>query len=145
MRIYHDDRGQALILAVLAAAIGAVTLSGLLMGQQRLLAAAREDRGGEAAAQAAGAVVADEHLAFIRALRETAADPATATSEERSFLAAPGLSERALAAARELAQANRVASPARVEIEDSGREISITVEQGGLFRVSIEKARCCRR
>lgn len=142
--IAEDQRGQALILAVLAAAIGAVAMSGLVMGQQRLLIDARHDRGGEAAAQAAGAVVADAHLALINALRETAADPATATSEERSFLAAPGLSERALAAARDLAHANRVPPPRRVQIEDMGREISITVEQGRLFQVSIEKARCCR-
>lgn len=145
MRHPPDERGQALILAVLVAAIGVLVVSGLLTGQQRLLAAARADRGGEAAAQAAGAIVADEHLAFISALRETAPDQATRLEEERSFLAAPALSERALAAAREIAQENRASPPTRVEIQDLGREISITVEQGGLFRVSIEKVRCCRR
>lgn len=145
MRLSAEDRGQALILAVLVAATGAVVISGLLTGQQQLLAAARADRGGEAAAQAAGAIVADEHLAFIKALRETAADQTTLAEEERSFLAAPALSERALAAARELAQENRVSRPARVEIEDLGGEIQITVEQGRRFRVSIEKVPCCRR
>lgn len=143
--IARDQRGQALIVAVLAAAIGAVALSGLLAGQHRLLVDAREDRGGEAAAQAAGAIVADEHLALINGLRESAAGPATATDEERAFLAGAGLAERALAAAREIAHANRVPPPARVEIADIGREIHITVEQGRQFRVSIEKARCCRR
>lgn len=145
MRPSADDGGQALILAVLVAALGAVVISGLLTGQQRLLATAHADRGAEAAAQAAGAVVADEHLAFVKALRETAADQATLAEEERRFLTAPALSERALVAARELAQENRVLPPGRVDIEDLGREIGITVERGRRFRVSIEKIRCCRR
>lgn len=145
MRIASEERGQALILGVLVAAVGAVVISGLVLAQERLLTEVRAHRAGEAAAQAAGATVADEHLAFIDALRGSKPSADELAAEERTFLKSSSLSERALKAAQELSRENGVAPPTAVEIDDIGREISITIRQGGLFRVSIEKRSCCRR
>ena len=61
------------------------------------------------------------------------------------FLRDPSLAERALAAARAIGSENHAGPPTDVRIEDLGREIEITLEQGREYRVTIEKARCCRR
>ena len=69
MDTLNDDRGQALVLAVLLLAIGAVAISGLRTAQEQILGAAREHRAGEAAIEAATAVIADAYVAELR--RET--------------------------------------------------------------------------
>lgn len=138
-----SDRGQAHILAVVAAGIAASVIAGLVVAQDALLARARLGRAGEAAVQAAGAVVADEHLLFVSGWVSDEEGPTTA--EERAFLADPGLADRALAAARAIAIENRAPPPTAVSIEDLGRDVSVTLEHGQTYRVTIEKARCCRR
>ncbi len=54
-----DERGQALVLAVLMLAMAAVAIGGLRLAQDRILAAEQGRRAGEAAVEAAAAVVAD--------------------------------------------------------------------------------------
>ena len=66
MDALNDEHGQALVLAVLLLAIGAVAISGLRMAQEQILAAAREHRAGEAAIEAATAVIADAYVAELR-------------------------------------------------------------------------------
>lgn len=66
MDAVNDERGQALVLAVLLLAIGAVAISGLRMAQDQILATARERRAGEAAVEAATAVIADAYVAELR-------------------------------------------------------------------------------
>lgn len=61
----NDDRGQALLLAVLLIAIAAVAVSGLRIAQEQILAVARERRAGEAAVEAATAVIADAYAAEL--------------------------------------------------------------------------------
>lgn len=139
----RDEGAQALLLAVLAAAVAAAAIGGLLQAQERLLWSAHEGRAGEAAAQAAGAVVADAHYALVMAGNggASAGDPAHLAS----FLRDPGLAERALTAARELSAVNDGPAVTRVEIADAGRGIDITVDAGRRYRVTIEKVECCRR
>lgn len=55
----NDERGQALVLAVLALAVAAVAIGGLRLAQDRILIVHEERSAYEAAVEAAAAVVAD--------------------------------------------------------------------------------------
>lgn len=146
MTLVSDERGQSHVLVVVALAIGVVVLVGLIARQEELLGGARSGRAGEAAAQAAGAVVADEHLALVSSLRDEQGAPRDPTRDELlAFLADPGLRERALAAARAMAAENRGTPPWRVSIVERGGSIEVSVDSGLVHRVTIEKVSCCRR
>lgn len=69
------DRGQALVLAVLALALAATAIVGLQAAQQRILSDAHERRAGEAAVEAAGAALADALLGSSQPLEAFIADP----------------------------------------------------------------------
>lgn len=56
-----DERGQALVVVVLFLAVAAAALGGLRAAQDRILAEARARRAGEAAVEAATAVIADAY------------------------------------------------------------------------------------
>ena len=71
----RDERGQALVLAVLLLAIAAVAISGLRIAQEQILATAREHRAGEAAVEAATAVIADAYTAELRRVASSSAAP----------------------------------------------------------------------
>lgn len=145
-RFGRDEHGQSHVLAVLASAVAVVTLVGLLSAQERLLGSAHRGRAGEAAVQAAGAVVADEHLALVLSLRGDDGRPRDPTSDEMlRFIADPGLAERALAAARVIALENRSTSPRSVSILDRGDAIEVSIDSGVWHRVTVEKVSCCRR
>ncbi len=141
----RDERGQSHVLAVLATAIAVVVLVGLLTAQERLLGAAHRVRAAEAAVQAAGSVVADEHLALVKSLRDEGVPREPTEDELRRFLADPELSERALAAARTLALENRATAPWAISIVDRGDAIEVSVDTGAWHRVTVEKVSCCRR
>lgn len=144
--ILRDERGQSHVLAVVAMGTAIVILVGLLSAQEDLLARAHRGRAGEAAVQAAGAVVADEHLAFVLGLRDAAGTPRDPSADELlRFLADPALAERALAAARSLALENRSTAPWAISIVDRGDSIEVSVDSGTWHRVTVEKVSCCRR
>lgn len=145
MTFVSDDRGQSHVLVVVALAIGVVVLIGLLARQEELLGSALSARAGEAAAQAAGAVVADEHLALVTSLRDGQGLPRDPSRDELlAFLADPGLRERALAAARAVTVEHRGTAPWRVSIVDQGVLIEVSVDSGLVHRVTIDKVSCCR-
>jgi hypothetical protein len=141
--VSHDDRGQALLIAVVAMAVAAVAIAGLLGAQERLIDEVRERRDGEGAAAAAGTAVADAHLAYVRALRDALGGPRDPTSdEEAAFIADPALRERALAAARDLVGAGLAIDAV---VRDAGALIEIEVRTPrSSQRVTIEKVTCCR-
>jgi hypothetical protein len=124
------ERGQALVLAVLALGLAAMAIVGLQAAQDRILRDAHERRAGEAAVEAAGAAVADELIHFTGSLDVFAADPLVA--------------ERARAVADELSAANG-GSPVRdLTITPGARDVDIGLSMGAhRQRASIE-ATCCR-
>jgi hypothetical protein len=127
----NDDRGQALVLAVLALALAAATITGLSAAQDRILADTHDRRAGEAAVEAAGAALADALVGSDRPLAEVAGDPLVI--------------ERARAAADDLSATNGGA-PVRDLVVDAfgdGLEVTLTVGRH-LHRASIGAA-CCRR
>lgn len=142
----RDDRGQALLFMVLVAGLAATVMAGISLTQERLVLEAREGRSGEAAAQAAGAVVADAQLDFVGLRDEAGNSREPSLAEIRAFLLDPSVHERALAAARELALLNGGQIPRAVVLQDGGTSIYINVD--GVvrwYRVSIDKVPCCVR
>jgi hypothetical protein len=124
------DRGQALVLAVLALGLAAATIVGLQAAQDRIFLDAHERRAGEAAVEAAGATVADALLGFGGSLDALVVDPLVV--------------ERARAAADELSAANGGAPVRDLTITAGQRTLDVSLSVGAhRQRVSIETA-CCR-
>ncbi|MBI3522430.1 MAG: hypothetical protein HY071_04930 [Chloroflexi bacterium] len=141
MKDRRGERGQALVVSVLLIGVGAVAVAGLLETQSRLLARVRLDRAGEAAAQAAGAVAADEQLAFVRGRAKP-----PLPDEEQAFARSVTVREHALTSAQELARANDAPPPDSMEVRDTGRELVVEVALGGRsHRVAVPKVPCCPR
>lgn len=142
-----DDRGQALVLAVLALAIAAVTIVGLRAAQDRILADAVERRAGEAAIEAAGMVMADAQLALVASLRDEFGRPRSApTRADLEGLAAdPVVRDRALAAAERLASANGGPPPSDLSITVAPRSFELTLTAGAHHQRASIETRCCRR
>jgi hypothetical protein len=140
------DRGQALVLAVLALAIGAVTIVGLHAAQDRILADARDRRAGEAAVEAAGATVADALADLAGSLRDhggTRASPSRA--ELDALIADPLVVERSRRSANELSAANGGQDVRDLVMSVGVRTIEISLAAGAhRHRASIETA-CCPR
>jgi hypothetical protein len=101
----NDERGQALVLAVLLLAIAAVAISGLRIMQDRIIAVAREHRAGEAAVEAATAVIADAYTAELRRVASSTAVPRPTLNVLRA-ITDPVVREAARAAAAEVSLLN---------------------------------------
>jgi len=142
-----DERGQALVLAVLALALAALTIVGLREAQDRILSDVRDRRAGEAAVEAAGAALADAQLDFIAALRDElgSARIFPSLAEVDAFVTDPLVVERSRAAAAELSAANGGGAVRGLEITAGARTLDLTLSVGThLQRVAIATT-CCRR
>ena len=140
------DRGQALVLAVLALALAALTIVGLREAQDRILSDARDRRAGEAAVEAAGATLADAQLDFLASVRDElgSARRLPTRAELDAFVADPLIVERSRAAAADLSAANGGGPVSGLEITAGARTIELAISVGGhRQRASIVTA-CCR-
>lgn len=142
----RNDRGQALVLAVLALGIAAATVVGLRAAQDRILSDARERRAGEAAVEAAGAALADAQVEFLASLRDEAgrARPLPSHAELEAFVADPLVVARVRAAANTLASANGSVAPSDVAITLATRSIEIGLALGSHRQRASIDGRCCR-
>jgi hypothetical protein len=104
-----DERGQALLVAVLALALAAAAVIGLRAAQERIVVAARAQRAGEAAVEAAAQAVADRYGTHGGAARELVTDPLVL--------------EAARIAAEELARVNGASGVERVQLVCAGNRI----------------------
>lgn len=142
-----DERGQALALAVLALAFAAVTIVGLRAAQDRILDDARARRAGEAAIEAAGAAVADAHVAFVSALRDETGHLRVlpTRAELDAFAADPSVLEGARVAAAQLALANGGADPHDLLVTTGTRSIELSLTLGTHRSRAAIATPCCRR
>jgi len=124
------DRGQALVLAVLALGLAAATIVGLQAAQDRIFRDAHERRAGEAAVEAAGAALADAQIGFTGSLADFAADPLVA--------------ERARAAADQLSALNGGATVRDLTITADAREIEVGLSIGEHRQRAAVETTCCR-
>ena len=140
------DRGQALVIAVLALGIAAVTIVGLRAAQDRVLSDAHERRAGEAAVEAAGATLADALVDLAASLRDRGNVRAVPTRVElESFIADPLIVERSRRSANDLSAANGGGPVRDLVITVGARTIDISLWAGAHRQgASIETA-CCRR
>jgi hypothetical protein len=129
------DRGQALILAVLALAIAAATIVGLRATQDRILADARERRAGEAAIEAAGAALADAQVELIAPIR----------SGLEALVTDPLVIERSRRAADALSAANGGPPTGDIVISLAPRTLEIALSVGAHRQRAAIEMSCCRR
>jgi len=139
------DRGQALVLAVLALAMAAVTIVGLRAAQDRILGDAHERRAGEAAVEAAGATVADALIDLASSLKDRGNVRASPTRVDlETLIADPLIVERSRRSADDLSAANGGGPVRDLAISVGARTIDISLSAGAhRQRASIETA-CCR-
>lgn len=140
-----DDGGQALVIAVLGIGIAAAAIVGLRDAQERVLLDVHARRAGEAAAEAAGAALADAQVALIARLRGRPGRSVDLArrAEIAALVADPAVVQAALAAAGELAAENRAGPPTDLSIRDAGAdlEVLLTLDRRR-HRVAIGAA-CC--
>jgi hypothetical protein len=143
----RGDRGQALVLAVLALGLAAATIVGLQAAQERILADAKERRAGEAAVEAAGATLADALVELVESLGNERGTTRIAPrrSELDALVVDPLVVERSRVAAADLSAANG-GGPVReltIRVETGALDISLAVGTHRQ-RASIGTT-CCRR
>ena len=112
-----DERGQAILILVLALGIAATAIVGLRAAQDGIVAGARAQRAGEAAVEAAAQSVADVYAARPTAAKELVRDP--------------GVLETARVAAEELARENGGRGVEQVQLSCMGDRIEARLVLSG--------------
>lgn len=125
-----SERGQALVLAAVVVALAALTVAGLRQTQDLLIERVRDERAGEAAVEAAGAVVADRLGA--------GADPLELVDDAAARSAA-------LLAATEAAAANGRGAPSDVRLLLAPEAVEVELRQAGRLQRAAVPWSCCRR
>jgi hypothetical protein len=142
----NGERGQALVFAALLIAVAAVAIVGLRVAQDRLLARAVAQDAGEAAIEAAAAVVADAYVAHLDAVRDRTFDLPRPTPDVAGLLADPGTREAARVAAAELAALNGAEFAGAVEARCAGATIEIELRHvHRLHRAALDAEACSPR
>ena len=125
-----DDEGQALVVAIFVVALAAVSIVGLEAAQSRIFAAARSQRAGEAATEAALASVADDYVAYVTSL-ETARTSTRPRPDIAGLLADPRVTGRANDAANALAGMNGGERVGSLALTCSGGRIEASLSVDG--------------
>lgn len=140
-----DERGQALVVAVLFLAIAAVVIGGLRLAQEQILAAAREHRAGEAAAEAATAVAADAYVAELRRVAASTASPRP-KPDIPGVLSASGTRQAAREAASDLSLRNGGGPIPEVDIRCALGSVDVAlVLNARTYRAGFAAAECSQR
>ena len=145
MDALNDDRGQAVVVAVLFLALAAVAIGGLRLAQEHYLAAAQETRAGEAAAEAATAVVVDAYVAELRRVAASTASPPP-TLDVVSAVSAPGTREGARVAATDLSLRNGGEAISEIVVHCERGSVDVALMLGGRrYRAGFAAPECSQR
>lgn len=140
-----DDRGQAVVVAILFIAIAAVVIGGLRFAQDEILAAARERRAGEAAAEAATAVIADAYVAELRRVAASTGSPRP-TPNIPTAVSASSAREGARVAASDLSVRNGGEAIAEVAVRCEGGSVDVALMlHGRRYRAGFPAPECSQR
>jgi hypothetical protein len=140
------ERGQALLIAALIIGIGAVAIVGLRVAQDRVLASAEMRSAGEAAVEAAAAVIADAYIAELDSLRAHAFDVPRPRVDVAAVVTEPATLEAARAAASLAASRNGGSFDGAVEARCVGATIEIELRHDGrLHRAALPVDACSPR
>ncbi len=139
------DRGQALVLAVLALGLAAATIVGLQAAGERILRDAQERRAGEAAVEAAGAAVADAFVDLTASLRDERgrARAIPTQAELAAFVTDDLVTARAQAAADALSAVNGGGPVRDLGLSNASRAIEIALSVGAHRQRAAIGIRCC--
>ena len=144
-RATSDDRGQAVVVAVLFIAIAAVVIVGLRFAQEEILAAAKERRAGEAAAEAATAVIADAYVAELRRVASSTASPRP-TPNIPTAVSAPSAREGARVAASDLSARNGGDAVGEVAVRCERGSVDVALMlHGKRYRAGFPAPECFQR
>lgn len=144
MDTLNDDRGQALVVAVLLIAVAAVAISGLRSTQEAILGSARERRAGEAAVEAATAVIADVYAAELQR-RSADAAPALSADVVRAITARQAREQaRATADAMSLRNGGKVVGDPVVRCHAGMVDVTLTMAER-VYRAGFEAPLCSQR
>lgn len=128
----RGEAGQSLVVAALLLGVAAVAVIMVQGAQDRLVSGLRDQRAGEAAVAAAGAAVADLHLARVRALGR-GLDPA----ETARFVAEEDVVAAVRAAATAMTDAHRTSAPSEIAILSFGVEIEVHLTIAGRRHIAL--------
>jgi hypothetical protein len=146
MDAVRGERGQALLIAALVIGIGALAIVGLRVAQDRVLANAEMRSAGEAAVEAAAAVIADAYISQLDSLRAHAFDVPRPRVDVAAVLTEPATLEAARAAASEAASRNGGSFDGAVEARCVGAMIEIELRHDGrLHRAALPVDACSPR
>jgi hypothetical protein len=145
MDAVNEERGQALVLAVLLLAIAAAAITGLRIAQEEILTVAREHRAGEAAVEAATAVIADAYTAELRRVATSSASPRS-TPDVLRAVTDPAARDAARAAAVEVSLLNGGPTIGDVAVRCAAGlvDVSLTVSDR-LYRAGFSGPLCSPR
>ena len=142
----RDEGGQALVIAAILIGIGALAIVGLRAVQDRMLENAVAQDAGEAAVEAAAAVVADAYVTRIGSVRAHAFDVPRPTVDIAGLLADPATRESARSAASEIAARNGGVFDGAIEVRCVGSTLEIELHHAGrLHRAAIQADACSPR
>jgi type II secretory pathway component PulK len=137
-----DERGQALVIAALVLGIAAVVIGGLRLSQDAILATGQASRAGEAAVEAAAAVVAD---AYVRELRDAALSTPVRRPDVARAVTDPAVREGARAVASDLSLRNGGGAIDEVTITCDARGVEVVLVQRRVsFRAGFRADECFR-
>lgn len=139
----NGDRGQAVIIASLVLGIAAVVIAGLRLSQDAIFAHGRASRAGEAAVEAAAAVVAD---AYVHELRDAALRSPVRSPDVARAVTGAAVREDARAAASDLSLRNGGTSVDEVTVTCDARGVDVVlVLRGVSYRAGFKADECFRR
>jgi len=142
----RGERGQALVIAAILIGIGALAIVGLRAVQDHVLASAAAQDAGEAAVEAAAAVMADAYVARIDSLRAHAFDVPRPTPDIIGMLADPATRESARTAAAEAAARNGQVFDGGIDARCVGATIEVELRHAGrLHRAAVQADACSQR
>jgi hypothetical protein len=145
MDALSDERGQALVIAVFALGIVAVVIGGLLAAQDRVLDRETQRRAGEAAVEAATAVIADAYLAELRRVAASVASPRP-TPDVAAVISSGVAREAARVAASSIATVNGGTSIDEVSVRCERSLVEVTLwTSGSSFRAGFAVEGCSPR
>lgn len=139
----NDDQGQALVMAVLFLAVAAAAIAGLRTAQDQIASVAERRRAGEAAVEAATAVMAD---AYVEELRRAATAIPEAEPDVSGALADGRAIERARAAASDLSLRNGARAIPSVDVRCADGVVTVSlVLSGATYRAGFAAIECFPR
>jgi hypothetical protein len=142
----NSERGQALVIAAILIGIGALAIIGLRSVQDRMLTNAVAQDAGEAAVEAAAAVVADAYVARVESVRAHAFDLPRPTVDIVGMLEDPATRESARAAAADVAARNGGTFDGAIAARCVGATIEIELHHAGrLHRAAVQADACSPR